>query len=132
MVMVYDVTPARLGDDHLGSELVEFVPQVFGLEAAADVGHVFTRYRGTAGDQGLRAHLHFRFRLHTHSHTPSHSHSPAHSHSAALRTPRLLHELLWSREQKHHTRNKVRIPTDRELQTHSTSSEEHTHTHTEN
>ena len=32
--------PARFGDDHLGAKLVEFVPQLFGLQTAANRRHL--------------------------------------------------------------------------------------------
>lgn len=48
--------PSGLGDDHLGSELVEFVPQFFGLQAARDLRHLLARDAGIGGDERLRAH----------------------------------------------------------------------------
>lgn len=48
--------PSRLGDDHFSAELVEFVPQLFGLQAARDFGHLLAGDAGIGGDEGLRAH----------------------------------------------------------------------------
>jgi len=63
----YSRRPAGLGDDHLGAELVELVPEVLGFEAALDAGQqeaVFGRRDGAsearrgremgAGDAGRR------------------------------------------------------------------------------
>lgn len=48
--------PPGFGDDHLGAELVELVPQLFGLQAAGDLRHLLARDTGVGGDQRLRAH----------------------------------------------------------------------------
>lgn len=48
--------PPGLGDDHLGAELVEFVPQFFGLQAARDLRHLLAGDAGSGGDERLRAH----------------------------------------------------------------------------
>lgn len=51
-----DRLPSGLGDDHLGTELVEFVPQLFGLQAAGDLRHLLARDAGIGRDERLRAH----------------------------------------------------------------------------
>lgn len=51
-----DRLPSRLGDDHLGAEVVEFVPQLLGLQAARDLRHLLARDAGIGGDERLRAH----------------------------------------------------------------------------
>lgn len=48
--------PPGFGDDHLGSELMELVPQLFGLQAAGDLRHLLAGHAGVGGDQRLRAH----------------------------------------------------------------------------
>lgn len=48
--------PPGFGDDHLGSELMELVPQLLGLQAAGDLRHLLAGDSGVGGDQGLRAH----------------------------------------------------------------------------
>lgn len=48
--------PSGLGDDHLGAELVELVPQLLGLQAARDLCHLLARDAGIGGDERLRAH----------------------------------------------------------------------------
>lgn len=45
--------PARLGDDHLCPQLVEFVPELLGLQAAGNFGHFLTGDDGGGGDQRL-------------------------------------------------------------------------------
>lgn len=35
-------SPARLGDDHFGAELVELLPQLFGLEVALNIQKLVT------------------------------------------------------------------------------------------
>lgn len=47
--------PSGLGDDHLRAELMKFVPQLFGLQAAGDLGHLLARDAGIGGDERLRA-----------------------------------------------------------------------------
>lgn len=47
--------PARLGDDHLRAQLVEFVPELLGLQAAGDFSHFLTGDNRGGGDQRLRA-----------------------------------------------------------------------------
>lgn len=49
-------SPSGLGDDHLGAQLVELVPQLFGLQAAGDLGHLLAGDAGVGGDERLRAH----------------------------------------------------------------------------
>lgn len=48
--------PPGFGDDHLGSELMELVPQLLGLQAAGDLRHLLAGDAGVGGDQRLRAH----------------------------------------------------------------------------
>lgn len=50
------IIPSGLGDDHLGAEVVEFVPQLFGLEAARDLRHLLARDPGVGWDERFRAH----------------------------------------------------------------------------
>lgn len=45
--------PAGLGDDHLRAQLVEFVPELLGLQAAGDFGHLLTGDDGGSGDEWL-------------------------------------------------------------------------------
>lgn len=45
--------PAGLGDDHLGAQLVKLVPQLLGLQAAGDFGHLLAGDDGCGGDEGL-------------------------------------------------------------------------------
>lgn len=47
--------PARLGDDHLGAQLVEFIPEFFGLQATGDFGHLLAGDDGRGGNERLRA-----------------------------------------------------------------------------
>lgn len=54
--MKWSRLPSGLGDDHLGSELVKFVPQLFGLQTARDLRHLLARDPGIGGDERLRAH----------------------------------------------------------------------------
>lgn len=51
-----DRLPSRLGDDHLGAQLVKLVPQLFGLQAARDLRHLLAGDAGIGGDERLRAH----------------------------------------------------------------------------
>lgn len=48
--------PSRLGNDHLGTELVKFVPQLFGFQAAGDLCHLLAGDAGIGGDERLGTH----------------------------------------------------------------------------
>lgn len=45
--------PAGLGDDHLRAQLMKLVPQLLGLQAAGDFGHLLAGDDGGGGDEGL-------------------------------------------------------------------------------
>lgn len=47
--------PPGFGDDHLGTQLMELVPELFGLQAAGDFGHLLAGDDGGGGDEGLGA-----------------------------------------------------------------------------
>ena len=47
--------PARLGDDHLRAYLMEFVPELLGLQTAGNFGHFLAGDDGGGGDQWLSA-----------------------------------------------------------------------------
>lgn len=47
--------PARLGDNHLRAQFMEFVPELLRFQAAGDFSHLFAGDDGGGGDQWLRA-----------------------------------------------------------------------------
>ncbi len=47
--------PSRFSDNHLRAEFVELVPQLFRLEAAADLGHLLAGHAGARGNERLGA-----------------------------------------------------------------------------
>lgn len=47
--------PAGFRDDHLGTQFVKLVPELFGLQAAGDFGHLLAGDDGGGGDEGLGA-----------------------------------------------------------------------------
>lgn len=47
--------PAGFCDDHFGAEIVEFVPELLGFQAAADFRHLLARHTRGGGNEWLRA-----------------------------------------------------------------------------
>lgn len=47
--------PPGFGDDHLGTQFMKLVPELFGLQAAGDFGHLLAGDDGGGGDEGLGA-----------------------------------------------------------------------------
>lgn len=47
--------PPGFGDDHLGTQFVKLVPELFGLQAAGNFGHLLAGDDGGGGDEGLGA-----------------------------------------------------------------------------
>lgn len=55
MYFFFFFLPPGLGNDHLGAELMKLVPQLFGLQTAGNLGHLFAGDAGVGGDERLRA-----------------------------------------------------------------------------
>lgn len=101
-----DSSPSGLGDDHLGAELVELVPQLFGLQAARDLRHLLARDAGIGGDERLRAH-----RRRAPAEVPV-SVQGGQVGQRLLAARRLLHELFFSFMQTEKERNRQKSEGD--------------------
>lgn len=89
--------PARLGDDHLCAQLMEFVPELLGLQAAGDFGHFLAGNDGGGGDQRLGAQRGGRWAAAASAATKLPVSIQAGQLSEGLGAGRLLHKLFCER-----------------------------------